>query len=532
MIAAAIVLPSLLSLVLFPEETSAYTLHSPIQIASDSDFTTANGVTRGDGTSSNPYIIEGWDIMSTATGGITIWYADAHFVVRNVYIHSGSLDSRGIVIYFANSGRVENAVISGGAYGIYTSSSNVTFVGNRISNTRCGIVSDSSANVTIVNNSISSIDYGVILGHSRTATVKDNYFANGGSGITLEDFDNATIAANTISDVTYGIHLTSSRNNSIVGNSVSPRVSNGISLEYAENTVIVGNDVSNGEYGIFTGYSNRSHVSGNSLSSNSVAGFYSYYSSEDFVENNTVRENQWGVVLNQSTAIVVHHNDFINNSMQAYDNRTSSNSWDNGYPGGGNFWSDFTGFDYLSGPRQDQAGSDGIGDTPYHLPWYGQDNYPLMAHYASKNPPVALFTIYPRDGQVATAFTADASSSIDIETPSGDLEVRWDWENDGTWDTTWLTNKTAQHQYSKPGDYSVRLQVRDADGFLNTTTRRITVWTNTATEATLTWLLIALIVVGVVLLLMFLIFRRRKSPPVQVSGTPHNGAKVSRNLRQ
>jgi len=410
MLAAVIVLTSLLSLMVFPEETSAYTLHSPIQIASDSDFTAANGVTRGDGTSSNPYIIEGWDITSAATGGITIWSADAHFVVRNVHIHSGSLDSRGIMIYFANSGRVENAVISGGAFGIYTSSSNVTFVGNRISNNRFGIVSNSSASITIANNSISGNDYGVNLAYSKAATIKDNSLTNGGFGITLDDIDNATIAANTISDLTYGIHLIHSRNISIIGNSVFPRVLSGIHLEHAKNTVITGNVVSNGDYGIYTGYSNQSYVNGNSMFSNSVAGFYSYYSTEDFLENNTIGHNEWGVVINQSTAAATYHNDFIDNHWQAYDFRPSTNRWDNGYPSGGNFWSDYSRPDQSSGPGQNQPGPDGIGDHPYSFYIAARDNYPLMAQYASKNPPTAFFTVSLRDGDVATAFTVDASS--------------------------------------------------------------------------------------------------------------------------
>jgi len=45
------------------------------------------------------------------------------------------------------------------------------------------------------------------------------------------------------------------------------------------------------------------------------------------------------------------------------------NVWDDGYPSGGNYWSDYTGVD---------ANSDGIGDTPYILDAQNVDNYPLM----------------------------------------------------------------------------------------------------------------------------------------------------------
>jgi hypothetical protein len=51
--------------------------------------------------------------------------------------------------------------------------------------------------------------------------------------------------------------------------------------------------------------------------------------------------------------------------------------WDDGYPSGGNYWSDYTGVDLYSGVNQDEPGSDRIGDTPYVFD-YHQDNYPLM----------------------------------------------------------------------------------------------------------------------------------------------------------
>lgn len=43
----------------------------------------------------------------------------------------------------------------------------------------------------------------------------------------------------------------------------------------------------------------------------------------------------------------------------------SINVWDNDYPSGGNYWSDYKGFDYFSGPYLNETGSDGIGDMPH-----------------------------------------------------------------------------------------------------------------------------------------------------------------------
>jgi len=57
------------------------------------------------------------------------------------------------------------------------------------------------------------------------------------------------------------------------------------------------------------------------------------------------------------------------------------NFWDNGYPSGGNYWSDYNGTDLFSGPYQNETGSDGIGDTPYGIDENNQDRYPLMKPY-------------------------------------------------------------------------------------------------------------------------------------------------------
>jgi nitrous oxidase accessory protein NosD len=61
-----------------------------------------------------------------------------------------------------------------------------------------------------------------------------------------------------------------------------------------------------------------------------------------------------------------------------------SNTWDNGYPSGGNYWSDYSGVDEYSGPYQNETGSDGIGDTPYIIDEKNCDRYPLITPFRSE----------------------------------------------------------------------------------------------------------------------------------------------------
>ncbi|MFZ1946062.1 MAG: PKD domain-containing protein [bacterium] len=90
-------------------------------------------------------------------------------------------------------------------------------------------------------------------------------------------------------------------------------------------------------------------------------------------------------------------------------------------------------------------------------------------------PPVAFFTVSPESGLADTVFRFDASGSSDVDDAAALLEVRWDWQDDGTWDTGWSTAKTASHQYSSAGLKTVRLRVRDLDSMTGDTTQTVNV---------------------------------------------------------
>jgi len=72
--------------------------------------------------------------------------------------------------------------------------------------------------------------------------------------------------------------------------------------------------------------------------------------------------------------------------------------------------------------------------------------------------PKASFAVNMVQGMTASV---DASSSTDSEDKTSDLMVRWDWNNDGEWDTGYSTTKTATHLYATAGQYTIKLQVKD-----------------------------------------------------------------------
>jgi nitrous oxidase accessory protein NosD len=101
------------------------------------------------------------------------------------------------------------------------------------------------------------------------------------------------------------------------------------------------------------------------------------------IRGNSIHDNDRGVTIGTIAGAVVtsnqfDHNRFVSNLVQVSITGGSHNIWDAGYPGGGNFWSDYTGIDQKSGVKQNRPGSDGLGDTPYLIDSANIDHYPLV----------------------------------------------------------------------------------------------------------------------------------------------------------
>ncbi len=87
----------------------------------------------------------------------------------------------------------------------------------------------------------------------------------------------------------------------------------------------------------------------------------------------------------------------------------------------------------------------------------------------------ASFTVNPTLGLTSTIFNFDASGCSDPEDPISSLQVRWDWDNNGTWDTGYSTTKTATHQYSTEGTKTINFEVKNTRGLTDTTTNQVSV---------------------------------------------------------
>ncbi len=260
---------------------------------------------------------------------------------------------------------------------------------NNISNNFIGIFLDASPNNTISNNNIqNNEDKGIYLVGSKDNIIGDNNITYGGW---------------------IGIQLyTSSTQNSIHNNNISYNSYFGLNLYQASNNTIFYNDIMNNNRGIQSFQSSGNDIRYNRIISNFVDGIKLQQSHLNMLTNNNISHNgftvdNYGIYLTASNNNEIYHNTLIDNLKQSYDDR-ATNQWDDGYPYGGNFWSDYTGVDLKSGKNQDVPGSDGIGDTIYTIDTDSVDHYPLI-NISRDIAPFLIILDYPLNNSYVTEGT-------------------------------------------------------------------------------------------------------------------------------
>jgi thermitase len=298
-------------------------------------------------------------------------------------------NGEGVLLACTTGSTIENVNASENEVGISLSfCSSVTVVGN-----------------TVTNNQAS----GVFLFRSNNSVVSGNTVTNNTDGIWLYESSENTLSGNNITtNSREGIWLLWSSNNSMSGNKITNNSDNGIFLYGSSSSIIFGNNITNSWTGILFDGSLSNIISRNNITNN-TRGIFLYGSLKNTLTRNNITNNHNGIWLRDSSSNIVstnnmtnnvhgvyldifdpsgsssnnkfYHNNFINNTVQAYVDNSFINVWDNGYPSGGNYWSDHNPPDIYGGPHQNETGGDGIGDTPYIIDGSNLDNYPLVRPY-------------------------------------------------------------------------------------------------------------------------------------------------------
>ena len=286
--------------------------------------------------------------------GISLDNSDFNSVISNTVTNN----QHGIYLDRASGNSIEdNHIFSNAETGIYVfwfSESNI-INNNNVETNKCGILLNYSVSNCLTNNTM----------------IEDGLFIDGDS---LEYWNSHTIDAS----------------NSLNGNPIYywKNQTNGTVLHGAQvilancsNIVVENQSSGDGFAALVLGFSSNNILINNSYT-NFEQGIHLYESNENELKNNTISNGIAGMRLESSNSNEIYHNNFIDNINQASDDDV--NSWDNDYPSGGNYWSDYIGNDSFGGFNQEANGSDGIGDTNYSEISNGLnvDRYPLMTKYS------------------------------------------------------------------------------------------------------------------------------------------------------
>jgi len=291
---------------------------------------------------------------------------DAAIAADTVYVRIGTYYEHLVIGHSLTiKGEDRDATIidgSGSGSVIYASVDYVTIDGLTVANGENGIELIANYTVdhfTIRNAVITGNTYGFQAGHNNSDTydtIENCVFSHNAACFYAHQFGNSVI-----------------RNCEVFENG------SGFIVGWGSYTTISGNTMHDNDgtcIHIDSGTYNT--IEGNELYDNDGCGLsVGYVGANNTFRNNIVRDNASGICMGGPYVggNVIYNNEIVNNVNQAYD-LEGDNFWDNGYPSGGNFWSDYTGLDLYSGPDQDIPGSDGIGDTPYEVNVAGIDHYP------------------------------------------------------------------------------------------------------------------------------------------------------------
>jgi parallel beta-helix repeat protein len=319
---------------------AAFAPHAPITIIGNQNFTDtalAEGWP-GDGSSQDPFIIDGLDIDRGSVAGhcISIYNTRVNFTISNCSL-TGATVSPGAGIFLHNVSHAE-------------------ITNNNCSANRYGISLDSrSDNNTIVNNTCNDNNRGIRIEISYYNTIEGNICDGNGDGIYLMGAEWCQVSRNWINDSAW----------------------NGIHFEAADFSSILNNTcLFNEEAGIRYAFSHAGPVANNTCRNNTLWGICIWESSS-VVTNNTFVNNDYGIYIapGPSDCIlswnILEANRVLNAENQGFSDWLEYN-----------YWSDYAGND---------SNNDGIGDTPHILP-DAMDLFPLMY-----NPTPPVWIVSPED---------------------------------------------------------------------------------------------------------------------------------------
>jgi hypothetical protein len=222
-----------------------------------------------------------------------------------------------------------------------------------------GVVALATIDTTVASSRVNATDEGIVGEVAIGMIVEDNSIVSlGGYGVFFLESIDASAYANFVNFTPIGIVFSEG------------------SDDFAEGDLVQNSSM----YGIAAAECTSCEFFGENVT-NSAGAFASIDNTETYFVASWFLNDQSAFMVTGGEGNFVYWNTFLNTGPWSYDTTSAVNStyFDDGYPWGGNFWSNDTGPDAFSGPGQNLSGRDGIVDHPLDITANGavEDHYPI-----------------------------------------------------------------------------------------------------------------------------------------------------------
>jgi len=310
-----------------------------IIILKDRDFKTKYGFL-GEGTETNPYLIENLQFNTTKPYSIYIKNTEKIFVIRNCTFNSTIFVSR---VAYGSAKIIGNTLLFGS---ISISYSDAIIIEN---NTIQSILSVYYCyNALVSNNTASSIDIiysdqtlvdrnsctrGLDIYKSSFSTISNNVMYNCDfAGIAISTTTNLLIVNNTCFNNPKGLYIHSVEFVTIMGNNCSSNSEYGIHIQYSQNITLAYNFIQKNKNGLFCDFNSNTTITRNLFGNNTEYGVFIERSllKNRIYQNNFYNNNLAGTVFGLAQVFENTNLSLYLTAAFWYDNDTKE----------GNYWSD------------------------------------------------------------------------------------------------------------------------------------------------------------------------------------------------
>jgi len=245
--------------------------------------------------------------------GLDLWDTTSNTITGNNFTNNGIFISGNKLSHFNSHDISTNNTVNGKPLYYYKDCSGFDIDGISIGQ----LILANCKDINVKNLEINNTDVGIEVAYSSNITIIGNNLSNNWGSIHLETSLNNHIINNNVSSSYYfGLGLWSSTNNVISNNNISSNNFIGINIVSSLNNVIIDNDILSNGLGISARTSSNNTIISNNASNNGM-GIDFYYSWNNTILNNTASYN----VISQGIRVAESdYNRFENNTLMYNEN--------------------------------------------------------------------------------------------------------------------------------------------------------------------------------------------------------------------